>query len=171
MIFEPTVILKPEMVDIHPTARVDSFVKIEGGHGVFIGAHCHVASFSHLNAGGGSVIFEPHSGCASGVKVIGGMPDLAYLYISAADPAEFHRVRRYTTVIGRHALLCTNAVILPGVTIGEGAVVGAGAVVTKDVPAWEIWAGCPARKLRGRPLSELRDASAYVALEESFQVT
>lgn len=41
-----------------------------------------------------------------------------------------------------------NSIILKGVTIGEGAVVGAGSVVTKDVPAWTIVAGNPARVIR-----------------------
>lgn len=43
-----------------------------------------------------------------------------------------------------------NCMILPGVTIREGAVVAAGAVVTKDVPAYEIWGGVPAKRIRGR---------------------
>ena len=37
---------------------------------------------------------------------------------------------------------------MPGVTIGEGAVVGAYALVTKDVPAWTIVAGVPAKVIR-----------------------
>ena len=38
-----------------------------------------------------------------------------------------------------------NCIILKGVTIGEGAIVGAGSVVTKDVPAWTVVAGNPAK--------------------------
>ena len=38
-----------------------------------------------------------------------------------------------------------NATVLPGVRIAQGAMVAAGAVVTKDVPAWSLAIGCPAR--------------------------
>ena len=41
-----------------------------------------------------------------------------------------------------------NCIILKGVTIGEGAIVGAGSVVTKDVPAWTVVAGNPARVVK-----------------------
>lgn len=41
-----------------------------------------------------------------------------------------------------------NCIILKGVTIGEGAIVGAGSVVTKDVPAWTVVAGNPAKVVR-----------------------
>ena len=44
----------------------------------------------------------------------------------------------------------TNAVILPGVTIGKGAIVGAGAVVTKDVEPFAVVAGVPARFVHWR---------------------
>ncbi len=41
-------------------------------------------------------------------------------------------------------------IVLPGRTIGAGAVVAAGAIVTKDVPAYTVVAGNPARSIRGR---------------------
>ena len=41
-----------------------------------------------------------------------------------------------------------NVIILKGVTVGEGAIVGAGSVVTKDVPAWTVVAGNPARVVK-----------------------
>jgi acetyltransferase-like isoleucine patch superfamily enzyme len=50
--------------------------------------------------------------------------------------------------IGDDVLIGCMSIILSGVTIGEGAIVGAGSVVTKDVPAWTIVAGNPARVIR-----------------------
>ena len=52
--------------------------------------------------------------------------------------------------IGAWADIGTNAVILPGVTVGKGAIVGAGAVVTHDVPPFAVVAGVPARFMRWR---------------------
>ena len=52
--------------------------------------------------------------------------------------------------IGAWADIGTNAIVLPGVTIGKGAMVGAGAVVTEDVPPFVIVAGVPARVIRHR---------------------
>lgn len=50
--------------------------------------------------------------------------------------------------IGRNVWIGANAVVLPGVSIGDGAVVAAGAVVTKDVPPCTIVGGVPAKKLK-----------------------
>jgi len=47
--------------------------------------------------------------------------------------------------LGCGVLVGANAVILPGVSIGDRAIIGAGAVVTKDVPANSTVKGVPAR--------------------------
>ena len=50
--------------------------------------------------------------------------------------------------IGNKVWIATNALILPGVTIGDGAIVATGAVVTKDVPARCMVAGVPAKVVK-----------------------
>ncbi len=53
-------------------------------------------------------------------------------------------------VIGNDVWIGYQAVILAGVTIGDGAIVGSRAVVTKDVPAYAIVGGVPAKSIRRR---------------------
>ena len=54
-------------------------------------------------------------------------------------------------VINDDVWIGMNCIILKGVTIGEGAIVGAGSVVTKDVPAWTLVAGNPAKVIKEIP--------------------
>lgn len=50
--------------------------------------------------------------------------------------------------IGENVWIGANAVILKGVSIGNGAVIAAGAVVNHDIPAYEVWGGVPAKKIK-----------------------
>ena len=54
------------------------------------------------------------------------------------------------TVIGNDVWIGYEALIMPGVKIGNGAIIGTRAVVTKDVPPYTIVAGVPARPIRRR---------------------
>lgn len=57
-------------------------------------------------------------------------------------------------VLRAQSWVCARAIVLPGVTLGEGCVVAAGAVVARDVPAWAIVAGNPAKPIGVRHLRE-----------------
>ena len=56
--------------------------------------------------------------------------------------------------IGNDVWIGDRVIILPGVTIGDGCIIGAGSVVTRDIPAYAIAAGNPAKVLRYRGDSE-----------------
>ena len=67
------------------------------------------------------------------------------------DEAEFFAWRRaHRVTVGHDVWIGHGAIVLPGRAIGDGAVIAAGAVVTKDVAAYAIVAGNPARLVRPR---------------------
>ena len=58
-------------------------------------------------------------------------------------PGEFSRI-----TIEEHASIGANATLLPGITIGKYAMIGAGSVVTKNVPAYAVVVGNPAKIIK-----------------------
>ena len=66
------------------------------------------------------------------------------------DAEFFSRRKGKSVTIGHDVWIGHNAIIMPGVKIGNGAGVGAGAVVTKDVDPFSIVAGIPAKKISQR---------------------
>lgn len=64
--------------------------------------------------------------------------------------SEFERPKSKRTTIGNDVWIGDRALIKGGVEIGDGAIIGMGSVVTKNVGAYEIWAGNPAKLIRKR---------------------
>jgi UDP-2-acetamido-3-amino-2,3-dideoxy-glucuronate N-acetyltransferase len=82
--------------------------------------------------------------------------------------ADYHQ-----TIVKRGASIGANATIVCGVTLGERCLIAAGAVVTKDVPAYALMAGVPARQIGwacadGTPvfLKELETSEGVAAMLE-----
>lgn len=148
-IYEPVILLNPHMIYVHATARVDSFCKLEGGEGIVLFPLVHVASFCHLNIGGGELIMERGSSCGSGCRIVTGSSKYgAGRGCSAVDPQVV--VEKGRVIIKRNATLYAGCLVRPNVTIGEGSTVAMGSVVLCDVPPGELWGGNPARRLKPR---------------------
>lgn len=150
---QPIVMLRDWMINIDPTSRVDAFTKLEGGEGITIGRYVHIASFAHINIGGGRTIIGDYCNISSGGKIISGSNKPAGKSLSAMAPADMQVIERKTTTLEPYSCVFTGATVLPGLTLGEGAILGAMSLATHDIPPWEIWAGIPARKIwtRARP--------------------
>jgi len=92
------------------------------------------------------LIIEEYVGWGPGAKVLGS----THTGLPIDVPIIQTDLTVKPVVIGAWADIGTNAVILPGVTVGKGSIVGAGAVVAKDVPLFAVVAGVPARFLHWR---------------------
>jgi len=150
-IFEPVLMLQPDMIHLAEGVRIDSFVDIRGGQGVWIGKYVHIANHASLNIGGGKLVIGDYAAVAAGCRVVTGSNKMDAPSLSAAAPAHMQHVERGRVCMEPYSTLYVNVVVCPNVTIGEGAVVLPGAVVTKDVPPWTIFGGIPAKKIGERP--------------------
>jgi phosphonate metabolism protein (transferase hexapeptide repeat family) len=93
-----------------------------------------------------------------------------YFRYLGVDNAFRERRQAKVVTIGHDVWIGHGAVVMPGVTIGNGAVVGANAVVTRDVAAYSIVAGSPARVLRPRFPTDVAARIERLALRIGIQV-
>ncbi|HEY1595335.1 MAG TPA: hypothetical protein VGF74_08055 [Thermoleophilaceae bacterium] len=167
LVFEHALILKPEAISIGDKSRIDDYSRIEGGERTEIGPRIHISSFCSI-FGGGTALLGDMCGMAQGSRLISGS-EQATGAMNPVSPDEWRDVSTSTVVLDHLSFVAANAVLLPGTSLGFGAIAAAGAVVNKPVPAWEIWAGVPARPIgrrdrdilieRGLPIEELESQS------------
>ena len=118
---------------VHYTSRVAAYKNLRLGRNVEISlavsGGCYIQAINGIFIGD-DTIFAP------GVKIISA--NHARPGLSGWDEAPPIR-------IGKNCWLSVNAVILPGVELGDGVIVGAGAVVTKSFPSGSVIGGVPAK--------------------------
>ncbi|EGE81908.1 acetyltransferase [Blastomyces dermatitidis ATCC 18188] len=122
---------------IEAPIRVDYGFNVKVGAGVFINFNCVILDTCLVTIGARALL-GPNVSIYSGTHPLD--PALRNGTKGPELGKEVH--------IGEDCWIGGNVDILPGVTIGKGATIGAGSVVTKDVPAFHVAAGNPARIIR-----------------------
>ena len=92
----------------------------------------------------------------------------AFLCTASHDISDVGRPLKTAPIkIGNGVWIGAEAYVGPGVTIGDGAVIAARAVVVKDVPAWTVVGGNPAKVIKERPVNRGEWEAAFSELEET----
>lgn len=131
--------------------RIDDFCVLAAGFGgISIGNYVHIAVGSTL-IGAGKITMLDFSGLSSRVSIYSSSDDYSGATLTNPTvPSEFTGVINADVMLGKHVIVGSGSVILPGVTLEEGVAVGALSLVHKRCEAFSIYAGNPARRIKGR---------------------
>jgi galactoside O-acetyltransferase len=120
---------------------IDDFALIIARDPIIIGDYVHIACFSSIT-GGERVEIGDYCAVSQGARLLTGTDDFIHGgFGNSTVPPEYRNARRAPIQLGRFCIVGANAVVLPGVSIGEGAVVGANSVVTRDLDPWGVYIG------------------------------
>jgi len=131
--------------------RIDGNTVIAADSGsLTLGQHIHIGGDCFLGCAGG-ITMADFSGLSQGVRVYSATDDYSGQSLTNPTvPKPYTRVTAAPVVLGRHVIVGSGSVILPGVCIGDGASVGALSLVTKSLEPWGVYFGAPARRLKRR---------------------
>lgn len=145
---------------IGSNVRIDDFCILSGA--ITLGSNIHIAAYTALYGGGG---IELHDFCnlSSRVSIYSVSDDYSgETMTNPTIPERFKRVERAPVVLGKHVIVGSGSVVLPGVIMGEGAAVGALSLVNSSLEPWWIYAGIPVRKLKNREQTLLKLEAEYL---------
>ena len=148
---------------IHPSAIVDEGAAL--GEGTRVWHWVHVSAGARIGAGcslGQGVFIGNEVQLGNNVKIQNNVsvydavtleddvfcgPSMVFTNVHNPRAAVVRKHEYRHTLVKRGATLGANCTVVCGVTIGEHAFIGAGAVVSRDVPAYALMVGVPARRI------------------------
>lgn len=115
-------------------------IVVKGARKLVVGDHVAIGSFSLLTCSGG-VTIDDYVNLSTGCRILSANHKVA----PVGEQYRYSGHQRAPVHLKKGCWIATNAIVLPGVTVGEGAVVVAGSLVTKNVPDFAYVGGMPAK--------------------------
>lgn len=144
--------------------RIDDFcVLAAGSGGIWIGNYVHIAVGSSL-IGAGKITMSDFSGLSSRISIYSSSDDYSGAAMTNPTvPSNYTNVTHADVFLGRHVIVGSGSVILPGVTLEDGVAVGALSLVHKRCEAFGIYSGNPAKRISERKRDLLELEQRFVA--------
>ncbi|MBH0025403.1 acyltransferase [Pseudoalteromonas sp. SWN29] len=139
------------LISIGNNVRIDDFCVLSAGEGgITIGSHVHIAVYSSL-IGAGKIIISDFCNISSRVAIYSSSDDYSGEYLTNPTiNSQFTNVEHGPVTLNKHVIIGCGSVVLPNVNIAEGVAIGALALVNRDLQAWGIYAGQPAKYIKPR---------------------
>lgn len=151
-------------IRIGNNVRIDDNVSIIAAKGqVTLGSYIHIGGGSYL-AGTGGITLSDFSAMSQGVRVYSITDDYSGGHLTNPTiPVKYLGLKIAPVIFGRHVIIGSGSVILPGCHIGEGTSVGALSLVTKSLEPWSVCLGSPAKRLWARSKDLLEMEKQFLA--------
>lgn len=148
----------PARIKIGDNVRIDDFCVLSAGvGGIRLGSFIHLAVYTSI-IGAGAVTIDDFANLSSRVSIYSSNDDYSGRTMSNPTvPDELKAVVHAPVHIGRHVIVGSGSLVLPGVRLEEGACVGALSLVRDDCAPFSMNAGVPAKQIghRSRDLLKL----------------
>lgn len=144
-------------ISLGNNVRIDDFCVLSAGvGGIAIGSNVHIAVYSSL-IGAGRISLADFCNISSRVAIYSSSDDYSgETMTNPTLPSEFCSVQHADVTLGKHVIVGTGSVILPGACLEEGVAVGALSLVKGHCAAFGIYAGAPAKRVKERKRDLLR---------------
>ena len=138
-------------IHLGDNVRIDDFCVLSAGEGgIHLGSHIHVAVHACM-IGAGRITLGDFANVSSRVAIYSSSDDYSGATMTNPTvPDEYKDVDHADVHIGRHVVIGSGSVVLPGAVLEDGVAVGALSLMRGHCPAFGIYAGVPARRLRER---------------------
>jgi galactoside O-acetyltransferase len=138
-------------ISIGNNVRIDDFCVLSAGAGgIAIGSNIHIAVYSSL-IGAGRITLADFCNVSSRVAIYSSSDDYSGgTMTNPTIPSAFTGVEHADVTLGKHVIVGTGSVILPGACLEDGVAVGALSLLKGHFPAFGIYAGTPAKRLKER---------------------
>lgn len=140
-----------ERISIGSNVRIDDFCVLSAGEGgIDIGSYIHIAVYSSL-IGGGKITLSDFCNISSRVSIYSSNDDYSGEFMTNPMVSEeYTNVTTDSVVVGKHTIIGSGSVVLPGVVLGEGVAVGALSLVNRTADPFSVIVGNPAVKIKDR---------------------
>jgi len=138
-------------IKIGNNVRIDDFCILSAGEsGIEIGSNVHIACYVSL-IGSEKITISDFSGISSKCSIYSSTDDYSGEYLTGPTvPDKFKNIISKPVFLGKHVIVGSGSVILPGVILQAGVAVGAMSLVNKSFDEFKIIGGIPAKILKDR---------------------
>lgn len=142
-------IYSAEKIVLGDNVRIDDFCILSGA--ITIGNYVHIAAYSAIYGGTEGVYIDSFSNISSRVTIYAISDDFSgNSMTNPMIPEKYKKLQKSKVVIGKHVIIGSTSVVLPGVKLNEGSAFGSFSFINHSTAPWSMNVGIPCKKIGER---------------------